>query len=41
MKSNKLTIKIKKPVQEVFLFTTDPKNTPLWVDDCVKEETNE
>lgn len=28
-------------VSEVFNFTTDPKNTPLWVNSIVKEETNQ
>lgn len=41
MKDLRLTIKIDKPVSEVFDFTTDPKDTPLWVDSIVKEETNE
>ena len=41
MKDLKLTIKIKRPVSDVFEFTTDPKNTPLWVNSIVKEETNE
>src|SRR5687768_7196039 len=41
MKEVKLTIQINKPLSEVFEFTTNPKNTPLWVPSIVKEETNE
>ena len=37
MKENKLTITINKPVAEVFAFTTNPKNTPLWIP-SIKEE---
>lgn len=31
MKENKITIIINKPIDKVFEFTTNPKNTPLWV----------
>jgi uncharacterized protein YndB with AHSA1/START domain len=31
MHENKITIIINKPIEEVFEFTTNPKNTPLWV----------
>lgn len=41
MKENKLTIQVNRPVEEVFAFTTDPKNTPSWIEHIVTEETNE
>jgi hypothetical protein len=41
MKNCRLTININRPVSDVFGFTLDPKNTPLWVDSIVKEEVNE
>ncbi|MBI2066126.1 hypothetical protein HYT60_01280 [Candidatus Woesebacteria bacterium] len=40
-KSNKLTIQLDKPVRKVFAFTINAKNTPLWIDSIVKEETSE
>ncbi len=41
MKDCKLTVKINRPVSEVFGFTTDPNKTPLWVSSIVHEEVNE
>lgn len=41
MKSNKLTIKINKPLETVFAFSRNPKNSPLWIPSFVYEETSE
>jgi len=41
MKKNKITIEINKPVEEVFLFTTNPKNTSFWIDSVEVEKSNE
>ena len=41
MKENKISIKINKPISEVFNFTIDPNNTHKWIDGIEKEETNE
>lgn len=41
MKETRLKIIINKPVSEVFEFTTNPKNTHLWVPGIAKEITNE
>ena len=41
MKENKLTIIINKPINKVFEFSTNPKNTHLWVDSIKEERTNE
>ena len=41
MKSNKLTIRINKPIQKVFMFTITPPNSTRWINDVISEETNE
>ena len=40
MQKNKITIIINKPIEEVFEFTTNPKNTHLWIPSII-EETSE
>lgn len=37
MNKNKITIIINKPISEVFEFTTNPKNTHLWIPQIKKE----
>ena len=41
MKINRLEIIISAPIEKVFNFTTNPLNTPKWIKEIVKEETNE
>ena len=41
MKENKISIEINCTVGKVFEFTLNPKNTPLWIDNIVREERNE
>lgn len=31
MRENKITVVIDKPINKVFEFTTNPKNTHLWI----------
>ena len=40
MQKNKILVKIKKPIEEVFAFTINPKNTSLWIDSIEKEQTD-
>lgn len=37
VKENKLMIIINKPIQDVFEFITNPKNTPLWTESIIEE----
>lgn len=37
MKELKLTVRIDKSAPEVFEFTTNPANTPLWIGSIVRE----
>ncbi len=41
MKEAKYTILINKPVGVVFEFSTNPNNTPKWIDGIVEEKTSE
>ncbi len=41
MKENKITIIINKPIEEVFEFTTNPRNTHLWVSFIEEEIADE
>lgn len=41
MIENKITIIINKPVNDVFEFTTNPKNTHLWIPSIVEEIASE
>jgi len=41
MRENKVTIIINRPVEEVFSFTTNPKNTQLWILSIQEEISDE
>jgi len=41
MKENKITVIINKPIEEVFEFTTNPKNTHLWIPSIDEEIAEE
>jgi len=40
MKENKIVVTIKRPIEDVFEFTINPKNTHLWIS-SIKEEKAE
>ena len=40
MKTNEIRISINAPRSEVFEFTIEPKNTPLWIDSVTEETIN-
>lgn len=41
MKENIIKITINNPIDEVFEFTTNPKNTHIWIEHLKEEQTNE
>jgi hypothetical protein len=41
MKDNKLTIRINKPVHEVYLFTITPPNSTRWIAGIIDESADE
>lgn len=41
MKENKITIIINKPIEKVFEFTINPRNTPLWIESIAEEVSDE
>lgn len=41
MQNNKLTIRIDKPVAEVFLYCITPPNSTKWIDAVTNEETSD
>ena len=41
MKQNEISIIINSPVERVFDFTTNPENTPRWIEGIEKEEVNQ
>jgi hypothetical protein len=41
MKENKVVVKINRSASDVFSFTINPSNTPKWIEDIDREETNE
>lgn len=40
MKDLKLTVRIQKPIHEVFEFTTNPHNTATWIDSVEGERSD-
>jgi len=41
MKDKRILITINKTPKQIYEYYINPKNTPLWIDSIVQEETNE
>ena len=41
MKKHRIVVQIQRPVKPVFEFTTNPINTPLWIDNIEIEKSTE
>ena len=40
MKENRISVRIRRPVSEVFEFAVNPANTPKWIDGIVEEKAS-